>query len=189
MLTQIGSRPGAAVPRTRRCPVTSAGARQLAGRQLAPHNAAGIDPAPRRVGPGRRTFVTAQAEGVIAADFFHFDTVLGKRLYVLAFLEHGTRRQHLTGVTAHPTGQRAVQQARNLGADVGTRRESLWFMPRDHDTKYTDAFDAVVRSEDVDVSTDGGHRRPCGKRCLRDPGGLNQLICDDDVKGRGQGPP
>ncbi|WP_234425686.1 integrase core domain-containing protein [Streptomyces kebangsaanensis] len=114
-------------------------------------NAAGIDPAPRRSGPGWRAFLTAQAEGIIAADFFHLDTVLGKRLYVLAFLEHGTRRLHLTGVTAHPTGQWAVQQARNLAADFGTRMESLRFMLRDRDTKYTEAFDAVFQSEDVDV--------------------------------------
>jgi transposase len=114
-------------------------------------NAAGIDPAPRRSGPGWRTFLTAQAEGIIAADFFHLDTVLGKRLYVLAFLEHGTRRLHLTGVTAHPTGQWAVQQARNLASDFDTRMESLRFMLRDRDTKYTEAFDAVFQSEDVDV--------------------------------------
>ena len=41
--------------------------------------AAGLDPAPRRTGPSWREFLTAQAEGIIAADFFHFDTVLGTR--------------------------------------------------------------------------------------------------------------
>ncbi|WP_329567543.1 hypothetical protein [Streptomyces sp. NBC_01361] len=35
-------------------------------------HAAGIDPAPRRTGPSRRKFLTAQAEGIIAADFFHW---------------------------------------------------------------------------------------------------------------------
>jgi hypothetical protein len=50
------------------------------------------------------------------------DTVTGKRLYALAFLEHGTRRLHITGVAA-PTAQGATQQARNLAADLGTRLE------------------------------------------------------------------
>jgi putative transposase len=76
--------------------------------------AGGIDPAPRRSGPTWRQFLTTQAAGILAADFLHVDTVLLKRLYVLVFIEHGTRRMHLGGVTANPTGEWAVQQARNL---------------------------------------------------------------------------
>jgi hypothetical protein len=53
--------------------------------------------------PTWREFRTTQAKGIIAADFFHIDTTLGKRLYALVFLEHGTRRLHITGVTTHPT--------------------------------------------------------------------------------------
>ena len=64
--------------------------------------AAGIDPAPRRSGPTWRQFMHAQAAGILAVDFFHVDTVLLKRLYVLVFIEHGTRRMHLGGVTANP---------------------------------------------------------------------------------------
>ena len=76
--------------------------------------AAGIDPAPRRSGPTWRQFLAAQAAGIVAVDFPHVDTVLLNRRYVPVFIEHGTRRMHLGGVTANPTGDWTVQQARNL---------------------------------------------------------------------------
>lgn len=64
---------------------------------------AGIDPAPRRCGPTWREFLTAQAQSIIAADFLHIDTVLGKRLYALAFLEH-VRSSRPTKATTTGTG-------------------------------------------------------------------------------------
>jgi hypothetical protein len=69
---------------------------------------AGIDPAPRRAGPSWKQFLTAQAPGILAADFVHVDTVLLRRLYALIVIEHGTRRVHLAGITGQPTahGQR-----------------------------------------------------------------------------------
>jgi putative transposase len=57
-----------------------------------------------RARPGRQ-FLHAQAAGILAVDFLHVDTVLLKRLYVLVFIEHGTRRMHLGGVTANPAGE------------------------------------------------------------------------------------
>jgi hypothetical protein len=66
--------------------------------------AASIDPVPRQPGPTWRQFLNAQAAGILAADFLHVDTVLLKRVYVLVFIEHDSRRKYLGGVTAHPTG-------------------------------------------------------------------------------------
>jgi putative transposase len=63
---------------------------------------AGLDPAPRRTGPACKQFLTAQARGILAADFVHVDTVLLRRIYALIVIEHGTRRVHLAGITANP---------------------------------------------------------------------------------------
>jgi hypothetical protein len=64
--------------------------------------AAGIEPAPRRAGPTWRELLAAQARVIIACDFLAVETVLLKRLYALVFIEHGTRRLHVAGVTAAP---------------------------------------------------------------------------------------
>lgn len=112
---------------------------------------AGVDPAPHRSGPTWRQFLTTQAHGIIAADFLHLDTVALERLYALVFIEHSTRRLHLVGVTVHPTAQWAVQQARNLAMTVGCRMDSLRFLLRDRDAKYTNAFDAVFQADDVQI--------------------------------------
>jgi transposase len=106
-------------------------------------NAAGIDPAPRRSGPTWRQFLSAQAHGIIACDFFTVDTVTLKRLYVLIFIEHGTRRLHLAGITANPTKTWVAQQARNLAMELSIRMEALRFLIRDRDTKFIAAFDEV----------------------------------------------
>jgi hypothetical protein len=73
--------------------------------------AAGTGPAPRRTGPAWRQFLAAQAAGILAADFLHAGTVLLRRLHVLVFTEHGTRRMHLGGVTGHPAGEWPCPQA------------------------------------------------------------------------------
>jgi transposase InsO family protein len=107
---------------------------------------AGIDPAPRRSGPTWQQFLHAQAAGILAVDFFHVDAVLLKRLYVSVFIEHGARRMHLGGVTANPTSEWTVQQARNLALTRGERFGDIKFLIRDRGSNFTASFDAVFQA-------------------------------------------
>ena len=114
-------------------------------------HAAGIDPAPRRTGPTWKQFLTAQARGVLAADFVHVDTVLLRRIYALIVIEHGTRRAHLAGITAHPDGAWTTQAARNLLMDLGHRVRSGHFLIRDRAGQFTDASGAVFTAEGIRI--------------------------------------
>ncbi len=108
---------------------------------------AGLGAASRRDGPTWRALLRAQAEGIVACDVFCVDTILLRRLYVLFFLEGGSRRLPDRGVTANPTGGWVAQQARNLASDGAFT--GIRFLTRDHDTKHTHTSDAILESQGV----------------------------------------
>jgi hypothetical protein len=106
---------------------------------------AGIDPAPRRDGPGWLQFLRSQAQGILALDFFTTNLLNGATVYVLAVIEHGSRRVRVLGATAHPVQAWVVQQARNLLMDLEDARTPVKFVLHDRDASFTAAFDAVFR--------------------------------------------
>jgi hypothetical protein len=111
----------------------------------------GQRPGPRRSDPIWRQFLHAQAAGIVAVNFPALDTVLLKRLYVLVFIEHGSRRMHLGGVTAHPTREWTAQQARKLALSLDERFEDIKFLIRDRGSNFTRSFDAVLEAAGVRI--------------------------------------
>jgi len=141
-------------------------------------HAAGIDPAPRRAGPSWREFLAAQAHAIIACDFLVVETVLLTRLHVLVFIEHGARRLHVAGVTAHPTGAWAVQQARNLAMDLGDRLGTLRFLIHDRDPLFTTAFGEVFKAEGLRIMTTLPRTPRMNAICERVIGTLRRELLD-----------
>ena len=141
-------------------------------------HAAGIEPAPRRAGPTWREFLTAQAHAIIACDFLVVETVLLKRLHVLVFIEHGTRRLHLAGVTARPTAAWAVQQARNLAMDLDDRLGTMRFLIHDRDPVFTTAFGEVFKSEGLRIVTTLPRTPRMNATCERVIGTLRRELLD-----------
>jgi transposase InsO family protein len=111
----------------------------------------GLGPAPRRSGPTWAQFLKAQAEGIVACDFFTVETIWLQTLYVLFFIQVSTRQIVVVGVTARPDSSWVTQQARNATMDLNDRRLSTRFLLRDHDGKFTRSFDEVFQTEGAQV--------------------------------------
>ena len=114
---------------------------------------AGVDPAPERTSSTWASFLRSQAHAIIAADFFETTTLTGAKLYVLAVIEHATRRIRILGVTAHPTAVWVTQTARNLVMDLEDTSCQVKYLIRDRDGKY--------------LELDFGRRQSCGPRKAR----------------------
>ena len=89
-------------------------------------------------------FLCSQAEAILACDFFTAGLPGGTQAYVLAVIEHASRRIRILGVTLHPTGEWTTQQARNLIMDLGEQAHRVKFIIRDRGPDFTGAFDAVL---------------------------------------------
>jgi putative transposase len=112
---------------------------------------AGMAPAGARAGLSWREFLRAHAKTMIACDFFTVETVWLGRLYVLFFIELGTRRVHLAGCTANPDGAWTAQQARQLTWSLSERPTPIRFLIHDRDNKFSRTFDDIFRSEGIEI--------------------------------------
>jgi hypothetical protein len=112
-----------------------------------------ILPAPERgrQGSNWQAFLNHYKAQFLACDFFTVETLWLQTLFVLFFIEHGTRQVYLAGCTTHPTGEWVVQQARQMTWELQEREESMLYLIHDHDKKFPKAFDTVFESEGVEI--------------------------------------
>jgi hypothetical protein len=120
------------------------------------------------------------AKHIVVVDFVHIDTVLLKPLYALVLIEHGTRRTHLPGVTAHLMGAWATQAARNapMDLDLGGRAAQVKYLIRDRDSRFTAAFDAVFQAEDIQIPRSPVRAPRANAVCERMIGTLRRELLD-----------
>jgi transposase InsO family protein len=100
-------------------------------------------------------FLRSQAEAVLAADFFEAVTLTGARMYVLAVIEHATRRVRVLGATPHPTTAWVTQAVRNLAMDLQDGGCRARFLIRDRDGKYPPLFDTILADTGIQVILTG----------------------------------
>ena len=112
----------------------------------------GIPPVPERdTSPSWRHLMTHYKDQLLACDFFTVETLFLHTLYVLVFVEIGTRRVYFTGCTAHPDNAWVTQQACQVMWELEDREPGIRFLIRDNDKKFTQSFDTVFRAEGIDV--------------------------------------
>ena len=116
---------------------------------------AGIDPAPERTTATWASFLRSQAGALLACDFFETVTLSGTRLYVLAVIEHASRRIRILGATPHPAASWVAQAAKNLVMDLEDAGSRARFLIRDRDGKFPGLFDAVLNDAGIEIVLSG----------------------------------
>jgi hypothetical protein len=111
-----------------------------------------MQPVPERKASSTwRPFLSHYKETLLACDCFTVETIRLQTLYVFFFIEIGTRRVHVAGVTPHPTQTWVIQQARQFVWNLQEQKQRYTHLIRDNDGKYSAAFDAAFASEGIEV--------------------------------------
>jgi putative transposase len=117
--------------------------------------AEGINPAPDRTATTWADFLRFQADALLACDFIETVTLTGQRQYILAVIEHATRRVRILGTTAYPTANWVAQAARNLVMDIEEAKATVTYLIRDRDAKYPALFDQILSDAGIQTVLTG----------------------------------
>ena len=112
----------------------------------------GLDPGPKRGATTWDQFVKSHAKTLCACDFFTKKvwTMRGLvEMYLLVFIQIGSRRVWVSPATASPDARWVEQQARNMCMVLQEQGDTPTYLIRDRDTKFTLHFDEIFRAEGV----------------------------------------
>ncbi|WP_327002596.1 transcriptional regulator [Dactylosporangium sp. NBC_01737] len=115
----------------------------------------GDRPGPERTSDTWASFLRSQAEAILAMDFFETVTVTGAHLYVLAAIDHATRRVRVLGATARPTAAWVTQAVRNLAMDLQDAGCRTKYLIRDRDGKYPALVDTILADTGIEAVLSG----------------------------------
>ncbi len=111
----------------------------------------GFSQRPYRAGCDWRQFLAQYKDYIWSCDFFTIETAFLARLYVLFFIEIGSRRLHIAGCTSNPDKSWATQQARNIMWNIQEMRGKPAFLIHDRDTKFPGSSDEIFKSEGLEI--------------------------------------
>jgi putative transposase len=145
-----------------------------------------LEPAPqrRKAGMSWQQFLKSHWDVLAATDFFTEEVVTWHGLvtyYVLVMMELSTRRVQVAGITPHPTDAFMTQCARQLTDPVDGFLLGKQYLVHDRDTKYTQAFDALLKDSGVEsivLPPKNPNLNACCERFVRSikEEALNQMI-------------
>jgi hypothetical protein len=115
----------------------------------------GIDPAPDRAATTWTDFLRSQADALLACDFIEAVTLTGQRQYILAVIEHATRRVRVLGTTAHPTAAWVIQAIRNLVMDLDDAGCRARYLIRDRDGKFPALLQEILADAGIETVLTG----------------------------------
>jgi transposase InsO family protein len=115
----------------------------------------GLDPAPERASTTWADFLRSQAEALLACDFLETITLSGQRQYILAVIEHNTRRIRVFGTIAHPSADWVTQAIRNLVMDLDDASCRVRYLIRDRDGKFPALMDEILAEAGIETVISG----------------------------------
>ena len=110
-----------------------------------------VTPVSQRSAGSWCSFLGHYKDQTLACDFFTVETIWLKTIYVLFFIELGTRRIYLAGCTTNPDITWVTQQARQFVWKLKDDSRDMAFLIHDNDTKFASSYDNVFSSEGIEI--------------------------------------